>query len=306
MVGKGASTKGSVKAFDYILDDLGKAVELDRHLVGGKNGVELLKEFRFAQQFNHYCENNTFSFVLSPAPDREHSIKELREYAREFIEEIKLKEHQWIATVHNSTKTRHIHILANRIHPITGKALNDFRIGKRTQNIAEKIAKKNGLTTAKSIAERKKETNKELRKYYKKLFLYETQSMKTIAQLQKDLEGHGVHLIAMKNKQGEIQGFRFMSSTEKYEFENRKYKSGHKKGAIPGIKASDVGKELSLMNMKKRGISFQGFMLTKTQQKNIDKARLGEFLKNKNIPIKNNQTNSLNNEKKKSYQRRNR
>ncbi|MGI9526102.1 MAG: relaxase/mobilization nuclease domain-containing protein [Weeksellaceae bacterium] len=286
MVGKGASTKGSAKAFDYILDDLGKAIELDRHLVGGKNGLELLKEFRFVQQFNHDCENNTFSFVLSPSPDRDYKISELREYAQEFIDEMKLNEHQWIATIHHSTKTKHIHIIANRIHPMNGKALNDFRIGKRTQNMAEKIAKKYGLTTAKSIAERKKETNKELRKYYKKLFLYETQTIKSIGQLQKDLANHGVHLVAMKNKQGETQGFRFMNPSEKKKFDNRTYKSGRKKGEIPGIKASDVGKELSLKNMKKRGISFQGFKLTQTQQKQVDKVRLGEALLEKNTLYK--------------------
>lgn len=278
MVGKGASTKGSAKAFDYILDDLGKAIELDRHLLGGKNGLELLKEFRYAQQFNRNCENNTFSFVLSPAPDREYKISELRNFARDFINEMKLKEHQWIATVHNSTKTKHIHILANRINPITGKALNDYRIGKRTQNLAEKIAKNYGLTTARSIAEKKNESTKDLRKYYKKLFLFETQSIKNIGQLQKDLANHGVHLVAMKNKQGETQGFRFMTTEDKKKFDNRTYKSGRKKGEIPGIKASDVGKELSLINMKKRGVSFNGLKLTQTQQNNLDKVRLGEVL----------------------------
>lgn len=200
---------------------------------------------------------------------------------------MKLKEHQWIATVHNSTKTKHIHILANRIHPITGKALNDYRIGKRTQNLAEKIAKNYGLTTAKSIAEKKIENTKELRKYYKKLFLFETQTIKSIVELQKDLANHGVNLVAMKNILGETQGFRFMTLSEKKKFDNRTYKSGRKKGEIPGIKASDVGKELSLMNMKKRGVSFNGLKLTQTQQKNLDKVRLGEDLK-----VQNQQVNS--------------
>lgn len=286
MVGKGASSKGSMKAFDYILDDRGKAIELNRNLLGGKNGFELLKEFRFTQQFNRNCENNTFSFVLSPAPDRDYKISELRIYAQEFIEEMKLNEHQWIATVHNSTKTQHIHIIANRIHPISGKALNDFRIGKRTQNMAEKIAKKYGLTTAKSIAEKKLQNSKELRKYYKKIFLYETQSIKTILQLQKDLASHGIHLIAMKNKQGEAQGFRFMTQDERKTHENRTFKSGRKKGEIPGIKASDIGKELSLKNMKKRGVSFQDFKLTKTQQTQLENVKLGEDLREKYAPIK--------------------
>lgn len=309
MVGKGASTKGSAKAFDYILDDLGKAIELDRHLVGGINGVDLLKEFRFVQQFNQNCLNNTFSFVLSPAPDRSYSISELRKYAQEFIDEMKLKEHQWVATVHNSTKTKHIHIIANRIHPINGTALNDYRIGKRTQNLAEKIATKHGLTTAKSIAKKRLESKKLIRKHYKQLYLSLTKEKKSITQLQKDFEQNGVYLVPMKNKKGETQGFRFMTPKQKQKFDNRTYKSGKKKGEIPGIKASDIGKELSLKNMKKRGVSFKGFKLTQTQQKQIDKVRLGENLKREKIQPKdqtNNRLNNFENEKTKSYQRRNR
>ena len=280
MVGKGASTKGSAQALDYILDDLGKAVELDRNLLGGINGTELITEFRFTQQLNRNCINNTFSFVLSPCPDRDYTLQELKQYANEFIEEMKLSEHQWIATMHQSTKTKHIHIIASRIHPFSGKALNDYRIGKRTQNIAEKIARKHGLTTPKSIAEKKLEENKALRAYYKKLFLYETQTIKSILQLQKDLEKYGVFLVSMKNRKGETQGFRFMTLDEKEQFESRAYKSGRKKGEIPGIKASDIGKELSLKNMKKRGVSFDKIRLTQTQQEQLKQVRLGVAMNN--------------------------
>lgn len=268
MVGLGASTKGSVQALDYILDDKGKAIELDRNLLSGTNGAELLNEFRFVQQFNRNCTNNTFSFVLSPAPDRQYSLSELRTYANKFLQEMKLHANQWIATVHRSTKTNHIHIQCNRIDR-QGKALNDFRIGKRTQRAAQKVAEKYGLTTSKSIREKKNATNKVLRKKYKEIYLRETQSAKSFSQFQTDMKKYGIEVVEMKNKQGETQGLRFMTPEEKTQFENREYSKGNKKGEIPGIKASDIGHALSFKEMKRRGISFYGIRLTRTQIENI-------------------------------------
>ncbi|MRJ11318.1 hypothetical protein EDL98_09580 [Ornithobacterium rhinotracheale] len=279
MVGKGASTKGSARAFDYILDDKGQAIELGRNLLGGTNGHELLKEMRFVQQMNKHCSNNTFSFVLSPCPDRDYSRLELKQYATDFIREMKLSKHQWIATIHNSTKIKHIHIIANRINPQTGSALNDFRIGKRTQILSQKIAEKYGLTTAKMIAERKQREQENLRAYYKKMFLQETQWSKSIFEVIDDLQSHNIHMVPMKNKKGETQGFRFMSAEEKKQYDERIYKSGRKKGEILGIKASDLGKEFSLKHMKKRGIDFTGLKLTATQQKLLNNITLGSELK---------------------------
>ena len=46
MVSKATATKGSSQAFDYLLDDKGHAQELDRNLLTGENGQELLAEFR--------------------------------------------------------------------------------------------------------------------------------------------------------------------------------------------------------------------------------------------------------------------
>jgi hypothetical protein len=46
MVSKATATKGSSQAFDYLLDDKGHAQELDRNLITGENGQELLAEIQ--------------------------------------------------------------------------------------------------------------------------------------------------------------------------------------------------------------------------------------------------------------------
>ena len=52
MISKAKAVKGSAQAFDYLLNDKGQAVELDRNLITGERGQELLAEFREVQAQN--------------------------------------------------------------------------------------------------------------------------------------------------------------------------------------------------------------------------------------------------------------
>ena len=153
MVSKANSTKGSTQAIDYILSDKGQAIELDRNLVSGNTGKEILEEMRFVQSANRNCVNNTISIVLSPGQDIGKNLQgdEMREILGQHLENLGLKDHQWIATVHQSTDTQHIHVIANRIGG-NGKALDDSFISKKAQSSAEQIAQGKGWKTAKEIA----------------------------------------------------------------------------------------------------------------------------------------------------------
>jgi len=150
MISKAKSIKGSSQSIDYILNDKGQAVELDRSGVVGVNGKEILSEFRMVQAENHHCKNNTMSIVLSPDSEQgKYNIDQLKEFLHKHLDNLGLRNHQWIASVHNSTDNQHIHIIANRIDS-NGKALNDSFISKKAQESAEKIAKEYGLVTAQS------------------------------------------------------------------------------------------------------------------------------------------------------------
>ena len=117
MVSKATATKGSSQAFDYLLDDKGHAQELDRNLITGENGQELLAEFREVQAMNTNCINNTYSIVLSPSNERSFTNAELKQLGREHLKNLgfDLENTQYLMTVHRSTDQPHVHILANRI-----------------------------------------------------------------------------------------------------------------------------------------------------------------------------------------------
>lgn len=166
MVSKASSRQGSRQAIDYILSDkvLGKAVELDRNGVIGRNGTEILNEMRFIQSTNKRCLNNTISLIISPNPDVGKSLTngQLREILHKQLEYLGLSQHQYISAIHNSTGKVHIHAIINRIH--NKKAYNDSWISKKAQEGAEKIALSYGWKTASDIKNEVKQEREIIKK----------------------------------------------------------------------------------------------------------------------------------------------
>lgn len=208
MVSKATATKGSVQALDYLLDDKGKAIELDRFGISGENGTEILAEFREVQQLNTRCENNVYSIVLSPSNEREFSLEELREIGREHLQNLGLTNRQYLMTTHLSTDQPHIHLQVNRID-FFGKAHNDHIIGLKSQTSAEKIAKRLGLTTAKEFAKMKTEKTENLRNFLAEIHKNSLSEVKTFSEYCEFMEMYNVEIQLTIRKNGELQGYNF-------------------------------------------------------------------------------------------------
>jgi DNA-binding transcriptional MerR regulator len=244
MVSKATATKGSSQAFDYLLDDKGHAQELDRNLLTGENGQELLAEFREVQAQNTNCINNTYSIVLSPSNERSFTNDELRELGREHLKNLgfDLENTQYLMTVHRSTDQPHVHILANRID-MQGNAHKDNFIGKRAQRSAEQIAERLGLTTARDIQKNKElslEPNiKAIRKEIQQAFNQAKQEP-DFASFCSKMKSQGIEVREIHNSGGKLQGLRYVHS---------------KSGA--DLKASEVGKEFGAKTLVQKGMPFK-------------------------------------------------
>lgn len=214
MVSKASATKGSSQAIDYILDDKGKAVEIDRYGISGQNGTEILSEFREIQMLNSRCENNTYSIVLSPSNERDFSFDELREIGREHLQNLGLTNRQYLMTVHRSTDQPHIHLQVNRID-FYGKAHNDHIIGLKSQESAEKIAKRLGLTTAREVEKAKMERTEQLRKKLAELNKKAITETKTFSQYCKLMETFGIEVQPSVRSNGDLQGYNFYDKESK-------------------------------------------------------------------------------------------
>lgn len=243
MISKAKAVKGSAQAFDYLLADKGQAVELDRNLITGENGQEILSEFREVQAQNTNCINNTYSIVLSPSNERSFSLDELKEIGKEHLKNLgfDLEKTQYLMTAHNSTDQPHVHILANRIN-VEGVAHKDNYIGKRAQRSAEQIAQSRGLTTAREIQHNKElsfEPNiKAIRKEIAQSF-DECKKSPNFSAFCENMKARGIEVKAVTNNGGRLQGLRYIHT-----------KSG------TDLKASEVGKEFGAKTLVKGGMSF--------------------------------------------------
>lgn len=248
MVSKATATKGSSQAFDYLLDDKGHAQELDRNLLTGENGQELLAEFREVQAQNTNCINNTYSIVLSPSNERSFTNDELRELGREHLKNLgfDLENTQYLMTVHRSTDQPHVHILANRIN-MQGNAHKDNFIGKRAQRSAEQIAERLGLTTAKEIQKNKElsfEPNiKAIRKEIQQAFNQAKQEP-DFASFCSKMKSQGIEVREIHNSGGKLQGLRYVHSKSRAD-----------------LKASEVGKEFGAKTLVQKGMPFKDVTL---------------------------------------------
>nr|WP_286384568.1 relaxase/mobilization nuclease domain-containing protein [Myroides odoratimimus] len=235
MVSVANATKGSSQAIDYIMNDKGQAVELDRNYVMGENGQDILSEFREVQSLNTRCEKNTYSIVLSPdGAQREFSKEELLQLTRDHLKNLGLENNQYIAYVHNSTKNQHVHIIANRID-FEGKAHRDNLISKRAQESAEKLAKERGLYTAKEITQMKKDMTKDLRKEISQAYTQCKNKATSIEHFQELMHNKGYDVNLTINKQGNIQGFRI-----------------NERQTGQSFKASEIGKNVRIGDLNKK------------------------------------------------------
>lgn len=235
MVSVANATKGSSQAIDYIMNDRGQAVELDRNYVMGENGQDILSEFREVQSLNTRCEKNTYSIVLSPdGAQREFSKEELLQLTRDHLKNLGLENNQYIAYVHNSTKNQHVHIIANRID-FEGKAHKDNLISKRAQESAEKLAKERGLYTAKEITQMKRDMTKDLRQEISKAYTQCRNQATSIEHFSDLMSNKGYDINLTINKQGNVQGFRIDERQTGQSF-----------------KASEIGKNVRIGDLNKK------------------------------------------------------
>lgn len=245
MVSKASSTKGSSQAIDYIMNEEKQGYELCRNDLIGKNGTEILQEFREIQGLNERCRNNTFSIVLSPANDQVHTSEELKKFTLEHLKNLGLENCQYIACVHQNTKSTHVHIIANRID-YSGKALNDSYIGFKAQHSAESIAKDYGLTLAKEVRKEKnfenkftQELNKELKAEIFKAHNLSVRQSPTFEKYVQSMYDKGYKIQPSITKSGKMQGFRI-----------------EPKQAGISFKASEIHKSCGIKSMIEKGMKF--------------------------------------------------
>ena len=135
MTDKHASTSERVawtKALN--VPDLGK--ETWRVMVHTVRSAELLKRSHGASTSGRKLERPVFTYSLSWAPDQKPDQTHMENTALRSLEVLGLDEHEAWLVSHNDTKHPNLHVIVNRVHPLTGYAASIDQSAKKLQRFA--------------------------------------------------------------------------------------------------------------------------------------------------------------------------
>jgi hypothetical protein len=244
MIGKAKSISHISNAINYAKNKK-EAIEISRHNIVGETGREIAKEFRVFQNMNARCERNSFSIVLSPAiPDGDKlSNEDFALLADDFLSRMNLKDRQYITFLHSDQNHKHLHIFVNRID-FNGKAYKDNYISKKTQRIAESIAKDRGLTIAREVQKQKEERlTRQIRDAHEKILPKRPRHIFEYADL---MQQYGIQAHLKQASDGKVVGVKFQIGDE-------------------SIKASSVHRSFSAAKLQK--LIVQNLKTSNLQQK---------------------------------------
>lgn len=213
MIGKGKAISHTKASIEYGWNQEKDAEIVFKQQLAGETPKEVTEEFKIIQSMNENCERNTFSFVISPTIEdgQKLNTEDLNKITNEFIKDLKLKNHQAIAFVHNDKDHKHIHLYVNRID-FNGKAYNDSYIGKRSQKTAERVAEKLNLRTVKMVKEQRLENLKGIRKNIqnKHEIAFSNYHPNNYQNYLKEMEKFDIKVHPVINKNSnKLQGFRY-------------------------------------------------------------------------------------------------
>lgn len=153
MIGKAKSNISLAKTIDY---QLKQASELfyTNNLAG-----ENIDDYRMQMEdlekcYTGYGKQLLIHTILSPSIEDGQKLDKgtWTRMADMYLEELRLKEnHQAMGFIHRDKEHYHCHIVVSKINMDNYKLFKDSFIGKRTQHIADKIAKEFGLVRAMDI-----------------------------------------------------------------------------------------------------------------------------------------------------------
>lgn len=213
MISKAKSCPGGTALFQYVVNEK-KGYELLRNGLSGITPKELYTDMAIIQKQNLRCQNNTISMVLSPAKKEGNVMTndQLKVITKSLLKKMDLdpRTHQYIAFVHTETSCKHIHILLNRVKT-NGKLINDHQISVKAQTAAHKVAVEHGWISGKDVKESNERKCKRIEKiiraaHYKVL----KERPKNLKEYQINMAKFGIQVIPSVNRQGNIQGYRFL------------------------------------------------------------------------------------------------
>jgi mbpB protein len=251
MIAKCKAIAHGKTALEYIFRETKLKNKLLIQNLCGDTAERIYKEMSLVNQFNSRCRNKFLRMEIGIAPKDEAGMnwKKLQGIAYEFVQAMKLQEHQVVAVTHKDTDNLHIHIIANRMS-MNGAVYDTTFVSNKAARVAEELSRKHGLTIANEIwaekqyqkprANQTREASREKLRtmVYGLLERYTNGGLNGYASFRYELRRQGVTVEQMMNKKGGIYGLKIL-------FEGQTFK------------ASEIGREFGYNSLLKLfGLSY--------------------------------------------------
>jgi len=122
-------------------DDAEKAIRLMAYTAMHQNEI---KAANGGSKAGRKLTASVLTYSLSWSPDESPAPEHMIEQARDSLKALGMADHQAVFVAHNDEPHPHIHIIANRVHPETGKAATLSNDHLRLSEWAERYEKKHG------------------------------------------------------------------------------------------------------------------------------------------------------------------
>lgn len=196
-----------------------------------------LKEATGQKATGRRMKKPVFAFSLSWAPDQRPDKQAMLDAAKRSLHALGLSDHQAIIVAHNDRSHRHLHVIANTVHPMTGLVAKLKHTKRGLSDFALEYEREGGKIYCQQREENQKqrEAGKPTR-YVDPVIAEAWKSSRTGQEFVAALEAKGYHL-AQGRKRVVV-----MDSHGKAHNPNRH---------IQGVKAADVQKRLSELDMSR-------------------------------------------------------
>ena len=218
---------------------------LDKKDVRDRSIETITEDFEFVRSQREDISKPVWHASISFAYDDKLTNDQMIKIGRDYIEQIGLKDHQYIMVRHHDTRHDHIHIIANRIG-WEGDVTSDKWCKNRTARICDLMEEKYGLTVAKKQHRGKSIDNDKIpikKKVKVKIHQAITKELENgvsdFNKLKASLKGQGIELNFHTQKSGNVIGITFRTN-----------------GLT--VKGSAIDKSLSFKNLAKRLSQNQG------------------------------------------------
>lgn len=147
MIGKAINGKSFGGCVNYCLDEKKSPEILDANgiMIGSK--IEITKQFNAIRKLRPQVSKAVWHTPIAFAYSDKVDNQLMRTIARDYLQEMKLTNNQYLVVKHNDTKHPHMHLIINRIG-YDGEAVSDGFNSVRTMKVMQKFEKKYGLTIA--------------------------------------------------------------------------------------------------------------------------------------------------------------